>query len=230
MACERKLDASPMDEPAMRLSPHLFWRQRALAAATVAAYSEWRSECAAVRASYRRWVGARGEQEQFAFSAYRSALDREEHAAKRYARLMRRTGHLEETGVVLPAPHASGVQPTSFEHSDRLMLGARVAARATLARQTVEDAAEAGQMMSSTTRTPSVRLDQVVNDAVLAYVDWREASAAVWDAYWRWESAAGSDHVCAHAAYLAAVDQEEAAANAYAELIGRAAVLLAAAP
>ena len=40
--------------------------------------------------------------------------------------------------VVLPAPNASGVQPTSFEHSDRLMLGARVAARATLARQTLE--------------------------------------------------------------------------------------------
>ena len=40
--------------------------------------------------------------------------------------------------VVLPAPHANGVQPTSFEHSDRLMQGARVAARATLASQTVE--------------------------------------------------------------------------------------------
>jgi len=40
--------------------------------------------------------------------------------------------------VVLPAPNASAVQPTSFEHSDRLMLGARVAARATLARQTLE--------------------------------------------------------------------------------------------
>jgi NTE family protein len=40
--------------------------------------------------------------------------------------------------VVLPAPNASRVQPTSFEHSDRLMLGARVAARATLASQTIE--------------------------------------------------------------------------------------------
>jgi NTE family protein len=39
--------------------------------------------------------------------------------------------------VVLPAPNPTGVQPTSFEHSDRLMLGARFAARAALARQTV---------------------------------------------------------------------------------------------
>jgi NTE family protein len=40
--------------------------------------------------------------------------------------------------VVLPAPNASEVQPTSFEHSDRLMLDARFAARATLARQTIQ--------------------------------------------------------------------------------------------
>jgi hypothetical protein len=49
----------------------------------------------------------------------------------------------------------------------------------------------------------------------------------VWDAYGRWESAAGSYQVRAHAAYLAAVDREEAAANAYAEMIGRVALLLA---
>jgi NTE family protein len=39
--------------------------------------------------------------------------------------------------VVLPAPNPGWVQPTSFEHSDRLMLGARFAAQAALARQTV---------------------------------------------------------------------------------------------
>jgi len=81
--------------------------------------------------------------------------------------------------------------------------------------------------MSSTTRTTSVRLDRVVDDAVLAYAEWRQASAAVWDVYGRWESVAGSDRVCAHAAYLAAVDQEQAAANSYADLIGRVTVLLA---
>jgi hypothetical protein len=82
-------------------------------------------------------------------------------------------------------------------------------------------------MMSSTTRTTSARLDSAVDDAVLAYAEWRHASAAVRDAYRQWESAARADHACAHAAYLAAVDQEEAAANAYADLIGRVTVLLA---
>ena len=82
-------------------------------------------------------------------------------------------------------------------------------------------------MMSSTARTTSVGLDKVVDDAVRAYAEWRQASAAVWDAYRRWESTDGPDHTCAHAAYLAAIDQEQAAANAYADLIGRVTVLLA---
>ena len=71
-----------------------------LADAAVAAYSEWRGECAAVRASYRQWAGARREEESSGFIDYRSALDREEDAAERYARLMRRAGHFD-TGVVL---------------------------------------------------------------------------------------------------------------------------------
>jgi hypothetical protein len=81
-------------------------------------------------------------------------------------------------------------------------------------------------MMSSTTRTTSVRLDRVVDDAVLAYAEWRHASAAVRDAYRQWKSAARADYACAHAAYLAAVDQEQAAANTYADLIGRVTRLL----
>ena len=97
----RKLDASRMDESPMRLSLNFSWRQRMLADAAVAAYSEWRGECAAVRVSYRHRVGARREEERSAFSDYRSALDREEHAAKRYARLMRRAGHLGKTAGVL---------------------------------------------------------------------------------------------------------------------------------
>ena len=82
-------------------------------------------------------------------------------------------------------------------------------------------------MMSSTTSTSSARLDNAVDDAVLAYAEWRHASAAVRDAYGQWDSAARADYACAHAAYLAAVDQEQAAANAYANLIGRVTHLLA---
>src|SRR2546421_7167562 len=85
----------------MRLSLNFSWRQRMLADAAVAAYSEWRGECAAVRASYRQWTGARREEERSAFSDYRSALDREEQAAKHFARLMRRAGHLGKTAGVL---------------------------------------------------------------------------------------------------------------------------------
>ena len=96
----RKLDASRMNESPMGLRLNFSWRPRMLADAAVAAYSEWRSECAAVGASCRQWVGARREEERSAFSDYRCALDREEHAAERYARLTRRAGHLE-TGVVL---------------------------------------------------------------------------------------------------------------------------------
>ena len=90
-----------MNDSVMRLTLHLTWRSRTVADAALAAYSEWRSECAAVRVSYRRWVCARGEEAPSAFSDYRSALDREEHAAKRYAKLIRRAGHLGKTGVVL---------------------------------------------------------------------------------------------------------------------------------
>jgi hypothetical protein len=82
-------------------------------------------------------------------------------------------------------------------------------------------------MMSSTTRTTSGHLDSAVDDAVLGYAGWRQASAAVWDAYRRWESAARADYASAHAAYVAPVEQEEAAANAYADLIGRLTLLLA---
>ena len=100
----RRAQAFPileMDDSAMRLSLHMTWRQRTLADSALAAYSEWRSECAAVRVGYRRWVGAPREEEPSAFSDYRSALDREERAAEHFARLMRRGGHSAETGIAL---------------------------------------------------------------------------------------------------------------------------------
>ena len=90
-----------MDDSAMRLSFHLTRRQRTLPDAALDAYREWRGECAAVRASYQRWAGARREEESSAFNDYRSALDREECAAKQFARLMRRASDLAETGIAL---------------------------------------------------------------------------------------------------------------------------------
>jgi hypothetical protein len=75
-------------------------RQRALVDAAVTAYAQWRSECAWVRAAYRRWVAAGAGDNVFAFDAYNDALDREEHAAHRYARLISRAGEMPEAAVL----------------------------------------------------------------------------------------------------------------------------------
>jgi hypothetical protein len=74
-------------------------RRRARVDEAVAAYREWHSEREAVRAAYRVWIRANAFAEPSAFEAYQSALDREECAAKTYARLMRRVRHLTETGL-----------------------------------------------------------------------------------------------------------------------------------
>ena len=73
-------------------------RRRARVDATVAAYRQWHSERDVVRAAYRVWVRSAFAQPP-AFEAYQSALDREERAAKTYARPMRRVRHLRETGL-----------------------------------------------------------------------------------------------------------------------------------
>jgi hypothetical protein len=84
----------------MRLKPiKRAARRRAAVEAAVAAYSQWRGECAAVRRAYRRWASASAVDEPLAFNAYAAALDREQRAATLYARLMRRAGHLVEIGL-----------------------------------------------------------------------------------------------------------------------------------
>jgi hypothetical protein len=67
--------------------------------------------------------------------------------------------------------------------------------------------------------TPRPGQQQVVDDLVLAYVHWREESAAVWDAYDRWASASAKDKRPANAAYRAALAGENAAAQFHAERI-----------
>jgi hypothetical protein len=65
---------------------------------------------------------------------------------------------------------------------------------------------------------------RLVDEAIDAYVDWREESASVWDAYSRWTSAPVPDSRLAFSAYRAAVDREERAAHVYAELMTRVSV------
>ena len=62
---------------------------------------------------------------------------------------------------------------------------------------------------------------QLVDEAIEAYIDWREECAAVWDAFDRWASAPGVAAATAFSAYRAALDREECASHAYADLLAR---------
>jgi hypothetical protein len=62
---------------------------------------------------------------------------------------------------------------------------------------------------------------RLADEALRVYVDWREECAAVWDAFDRWASSDGTDAGTAFAAYGAALDREECAAGAYADLLAR---------
>src|SRR3954468_13948046 len=74
----------------------------------------------------------------------------------------------------------------------------------------------------TSTPTATLRRRRLVNEAMLAYVDWREACLAVTDAYAASEAAGKTDARLAFGAYTAALDREERAAQVYADVIGRA--------
>ena len=61
----------------------------------------------------------------------------------------------------------------------------------------------------------------VVDDAVDAYVRWREECAGAREAYRRWSSAEKADRRLACCAYTAALDREEIAACVYADAMSR---------
>jgi hypothetical protein len=75
--------------------------------------------------------------------------------------------------------------------------------------------------MSVKANKRSLYQTQIVDDAVIAYVEWREECMEVWNAYGWWASAPPEDVRRAHAAYRAALDREEAAAKVYAGLMKR---------
>jgi hypothetical protein len=60
---------------------------------------------------------------------------------------------------------------------------------------------------------------QLVDAATDAYVAWREECTGVWDAYERWADAPDIDVAGAFVAYRAALDREESASHAYADLL-----------
>ena len=57
--------------------------------------------------------------------------------------------------------------------------------------------------------------DHPVSAFVESYVDWREESAALEDAYQRWAGSADTEREMAFSAYHAALDREEKAAAVY---------------
>ena len=59
----------------------------------------------------------------------------------------------------------------------------------------------------------------LLDDLLGGYVDWRESSRAVADAYARWSFAPGPDGALRFAAYIATLDQEQKTASAYAEAV-----------
>ena len=59
----------------------------------------------------------------------------------------------------------------------------------------------------------------MLDDLLDGYVEWRESARAVADAYERWSSASGRERALRFAAFTATLDQEQAKATAYAELV-----------
>jgi hypothetical protein len=62
---------------------------------------------------------------------------------------------------------------------------------------------------------------RIVDEMVDAYVDWREECLAVDEAYECWRRGPRAEATFAFAAYHAALDYEERAAERYAELLGQ---------
>jgi hypothetical protein len=66
---------------------------------------------------------------------------------------------------------------------------------------------------------------QLADEAILVYIDWREESAGVWDAFDQWDSTRDVNAATGFAVYRAALDREECAARAYADLLARVAAV-----
>ena len=67
---------------------------------------------------------------------------------------------------------------------------------------------------------------RLVDGLIDAYVSWREACLRVSDAYGSWASGTGPGATSAFGWYMAALDQEERAAEVYAGLVRRAGQLV----
>jgi hypothetical protein len=62
---------------------------------------------------------------------------------------------------------------------------------------------------------------RLAEEAIERYVDWREESATVGEAYGHWSTASDAEGALAFAAYRAALDREEVAATLYRTVLDR---------
>jgi hypothetical protein len=86
----------------------LLSRRRRAVKSALQAYVRWRKECAEVRAAYVRWASADRHCAALEYAAYNAALEREEGAAARYARLAARAELGPELGVAHQVGRARG--------------------------------------------------------------------------------------------------------------------------
>ena len=93
----------------MSINVTLLGREQApVPADPVIAYAEWRMSCASVWAAYRQWSNAPRTDAHVAYAAYTAALDREDAAARVYARLTKR---------------AMGIDPAAWSWLERQLSG-----------------------------------------------------------------------------------------------------------
>jgi hypothetical protein len=73
--------------------------------------------------------------------------------------------------------------------------------------------------MSTISSEQALQQQRLADDALRAYIDWREECDEVWRTYSRWATTSVEDAGAAHCGYAAALERERAAAEAYARLV-----------
>jgi len=111
-------------------------------------YVSWLEECAAVAASYENWRASERRDNQLAFSAYRAALDREEHAASTYQGLVERIAEVHSG--------SSALAPQPVPRSDRIRRAAPGGACAVLLESLADAARRAATEAATTTTTYTI--------------------------------------------------------------------------
>ena len=88
-------------------------RDRLLVDRAMEAYVDWREACIWVNDAYLAWSGQRGSKADLAFGGYTAALDHEQRAAARYARVVDRVSSVLGPADPYLQPRPAGVTEAS---------------------------------------------------------------------------------------------------------------------